>query len=104
MSGGRAPQEGKQETCEANRRRFFPFDLEDGRIEFGPREKSQDDGADAGKKLDPGFVSAEHSRADHRADNKLSDCADDDLGERGGYSKPNRQQAGDQCKAEPQRG
>ena len=59
---------------------LLPFLLEHNRIKFRASEEREHDRPDPGQELDPGLIRAEHGRSDHRADDQLSDRADDDFG------------------------
>src|SRR5277367_2319581 len=103
MGGRRATDEGGEEARESDRARLFPFELENLRVEFRARKKSQDDGAKTGEELDPGLVGPQHRRPNRRADNQLRDRSDHNLGQSRRNTQPNREQRRDQGKAHPKR-
>ena len=95
MGRCRASQKWEKEAREPDSGRFLPFELENLWVEFGTREKRQDDRANSRKKFDPGLISAEHGRANDSANNQLRNCSDNDFGKCRRDAEPDRKQARD---------
>src|SRR6266536_2736675 len=79
MGHRRAAQEWRQKADEADNNRFFPVLTENYRVEFDPREKSEDDRAGSSEKCDPRLLRSEKSSADARPNNQLRHRADHNL-------------------------
>ena len=103
MSHRRAKKEWNEETDGAKRDGLLPFEFEHVRLKLGTGEKSQQHHADAREKLNPGFVAAQNSQSDGRAQDQLGDCSHHHFGHRGGDAEPLREHARDQREAKPKR-
>src|SRR6185312_5709222 len=102
VGGSGAAQKWAEEAGKANSGRLSPFQFEHRRIELGAGQKRQDDGTETGQEFHPGLVSPENRVTNHGPDDELCDCPDYDFGKRSRYPKPDREQARNQCEAEPQ--
>ena len=95
MGVGQHPEVRRDEAHDADRHARPEMLPDDARIDFRPGEKGQQDGAEAGEKIDP--------VGDVKADEVAGESAHHDFDQRDGYGDPDRNQRRDQRQSEPQR-